>query len=228
MDKVWSLVRDYWQYVAMGVLAALVLGTWGWAQWRQSSQITDPVVASTNLMTTSSHSASVVTTVASASTGAAGYVYVAGAVRHPGLYHVRSTTRWADVVQAAGGLTDDADASQVNLARFARDQENLTIPVQGALVVSSSSATDVSNAAATGASGVASGAADTDQIDLNTATLAQLQTISGVGPKRAQDIIDYRSEHGGFQSVDQLKDISGIGDKIFADLQPHVTVGSTP
>ncbi|KRL85553.1 ComE operon protein 1 [Lacticaseibacillus pantheris DSM 15945 = JCM 12539 = NBRC 106106] len=227
MGKIWQLLRDYWQYAAMGVLAILVFGVWAWAQLVGHTQAAKPVQASVSLTTTSSnHSSSGISTPASTSTGSAGYVYISGAVRHPGLYHVRTTTRWADVVQAAGGLTDDADSRQVNLARYARDQENLSIPAKGEQAVSTTG--DVAVVSGSGNGGSTNADAVGKQIDLNAATLADLQTISGVGPKRAQDIIDYRDQHGGFKSVDELKDISGIGDKIFADLEPHLMVGSAP
>lgn len=227
MDKIWQLLRDYWQYAAMGVLAVLVLSVWAWAQLIGHTQAATPVQASVSLTTTSSnHSSSGTAPAATASTGAAGYVYISGAVQHPGLYHVRTTTRWADVVQAAGGLTDDADPRQVNLARYARDQENLTIPAKGEQAVSTTG--DVAVVSGSGTGNNTNANTTGKQIDLNAATLADLQTISGVGPKRAQDIIDYRDQHGGFKSVEELKDISGIGDKIFADLEPQVTVGSAP
>jgi competence protein ComEA len=192
-----------------------------WLSGRNTPDETS-VAVSDSLQTTSSVSSSA-TVDNSSSVPSSGYVYIAGAVKHPGLYHVKETTRWADVVQAAGGLTKDADPGAVNLAKIARDQENLAVPVKGE---GASGATSSNDGGAAGSSTAAAGVTSSiAAINLNTATVTDLQTISGVGPKRAQDIIDYRDQHGGFKSVEELKDISGIGDKIFADIQPNVTVG---
>ncbi|WDF81631.1 helix-hairpin-helix domain-containing protein [Lacticaseibacillus pabuli] len=225
MTRLMELLKDYWRYVLIGTGAVVLLGGWYGYHTVQvrSEQNRLALQASQAKQTPPKKTASSAAT----SSGKGGYVYIAGAVKHPGLYHIDGQTRWADVVQAAGGLTKDADGGAVNLAKVARDEENLAIPTRGA---SNASQTVAAGTATAGSAGVtaASGSATAGagaQVNLNSATVDQLQTISGVGPKRAQDILAYRDEHGGFKKVADLKEVSGIGDKMFANIEPHVTVG---
>ena len=122
-------------------------------------------------------------------------VHVAGAVREPGVYRLPSGSRVTDAVQRAGGATSPAGVEGINLAAVLADGQQVVVPGKGA-------------GGATAASG---GAADEGPISLGTATLEQLDTIEGIGPVTAQDIVDYRDEHGGLASIEQLNQISGIG-----------------
>ena len=138
-------------------------------------------------------------------------VHVAGAVSSPGVYTLPADSRVDDAVRAAG-VTADADLSQLNLAQKLADGQKITVPVAGAAPA------DGSSAATT---------ADSDNgglININTATQEELESLPSIGEVRAQAIITYREEHGGFRTIDELKEVSGIGDKIFADISPHVTV----
>lgn len=220
MARIKELLFEYWQYVALGLLAVSAGIIW-LSGHREPAET--PVAMSTSVQTSvsSTSSASSQSTASSSS----GYVYISGAVRHPGLYHVTAGTRWADVVQQAGGLTKDADTAPVNLAQIAHDQENLAVPVRGSTSVSAGGSSAGSGTARATNQTANAASSSGPVINLNTATVTDLQQISGIGPKRAQDIIDYRDQHGGFKTVDELKEISGIGDKTFADLQPSVTVG---
>jgi competence protein ComEA len=211
-----EFIKTNWRYFAIGLLMLLVCGGgYYWYHQQQVVQEKQLIAAATR----SSHRQSKTAVSSSSSALERAFVYVAGAVRHPGLYPISRQMRWADVVQSAGGLSKDADVSSINLAKIAKDQENLTVPTKGA-----SSAPVATGSAPVAATSSAASSGST-MIDLNSATPEQLQTISGVGPKRAQDIIDYRDQHGGFKKVAELKEISGIGDKIFADIEPKVTVG---
>lgn len=220
-----EFVKANWRYLAIGFAVLLVCGGgYLWYHNAQAAQQSRLIAAAASSVHAEPTKASVS---ASSSKPAQAFVYVAGAVRHPGLYPIRKQMRWADVVQSAGGLSKDADVSGINLAKIAKDQENLTVPTKGASSAAppTGAATTQSTNVGTTATGAATSGSTTATIDLNSATLEQLQTISGVGPKRAQDIIDYRDQHGGFKKVEELKEISGIGDKIFADIQPKVSVG---
>ena len=226
MERVMDLLKDYWRYVLMAGGAVMLLGGWyGYhrvQEQSQQAQIAAQAANSTRQVATKKASSA-----ASSSASKGGYVYIAGAVQHPGLYHIDGQTRWADVVQAAGGLTKDADGGAVNLAKVAHDEENLAVPTRGASNAGqavAAGAGSAGSAAATSATGSATGGSAAT-VNLNSATADELQTISGVGPKRAQDILAYRDEHGGFKKVTELKEVSGIGDKMFASISPHVTVG---
>lgn len=138
-------------------------------------------------------------------------VHVAGAVSSPGVYTLPADSRVDDAVRAAGATTD-ADLSQLNLAQKLADGQKITVPVAGATPA------DGSSAATT---------ADSDNgglININTATQEELETLPSIGEVRAQAIIAYREEHGGFRTTDELMEVSGIGEKIFADISPHITV----
>jgi competence protein ComEA len=141
-------------------------------------------------------------------------VHVAGEVRRPGVYTLRAGARVADAVERAGGPRRHADLSAVNLASKLEDGRQVLVPkrIAGAAV-----------AAAPAVPGAVPGV-PAQPIDLNTATLEQLDTLDGVGPATAQKIIDYRTEHGGFGSVDELGQVSGIGEKRLATLRDHVRV----
>ncbi|MGV1035184.1 MAG: helix-hairpin-helix domain-containing protein [Microbacteriaceae bacterium] len=137
------------------------------------------------------------------------YVHVSGAVVRPGLVTVSVGARLVDAIAAAGGFTAEADQSAVNLARAVNDGEHIVVPVLGA---------------AAGTSGTGNGTDVGALINLNTADQAALETLPRVGPAMAARIIAWREANGGFRSVDDLKQVTGIGEKTFAELAPLVTV----
>ncbi|HFU3968144.1 TPA: helix-hairpin-helix domain-containing protein [Streptococcus suis] len=143
-------------------------------------------------------------------------VDVKGAVVKPGLYTLEANARVNDAVEAAGGLTSQADPKSINLAQKLSDE---------AVIYVGSKDENISVVASTTtSSAMSSEEKSTSQVNLNTATEADLQTISGIGSKRAADIIAYREANGGFKSVDDLNNVSGIGDKIMESIRPYVTV----
>jgi len=148
------------------------------------------------------------------------FVDIKGAIRKEGVYELTSGSRVTDVVKLAGGFTDDADKKSVNLAEKVADEAVIYVARVGEEVTPASTPSQAKNTATSGAQQDA----DSAQINLNTATLEELQTISGIGAKRAQDIIDYRDNNGGFSSVDDLKNVSGIGEKTLEKLKAEVTV----
>jgi competence protein ComEA len=148
-------------------------------------------------------------------------VDVVGKVRHPGVYRLPVGSRVDDAIKAAGGGRPGVDFSRVNLARKLTDGEQVAVGVPGAgasgAFGSAPSQGAVSNQGSAGSA--------TTPLDLNLASLEQLDGLPGVGPVLAQRIIEWRTAHGRFDSVDQLNAVSGIGDAKFADLRPLVTVG---
>lgn len=136
-------------------------------------------------------------------------VHVLGAVAAPGLYRLREGARVVDAVAAAGGFRADAERSGLNLARVLADAEQLVVPVVGAVPPAGSAAAGV--------------AAD-GRVDLNAADRATLETLPRVGPAMAERIIAWRDANGGFRAVEDLLQVSGIGERTFDALRELVTV----
>jgi competence protein ComEA len=137
-------------------------------------------------------------------------VHVAGAVRHPGVYELGPGARVQDAVRRAGGARRGANLDAVNLAARLADGQQIIVP------------SAVAAGAAVGGAPDPAATAPSAPVSLGSATLEQLQTLDGVGPATAQKIVAYRTEHGGFRSVDDLANVPGIGPKRLAALKPHV------
>jgi competence protein ComEA len=145
-------------------------------------------------------------------------VHVVGAVKNPGLVVVPARARVIDAVMSAGGLASNADQCGINLARALTDGEQVVIPVRAAGQVGCGAA----SAAGVGPSVGNGGAVAGSKVSLSRASLSELDALPGVGPALAQRIIDWRTAHHGFTSVNQLDDVSGIGAKLMANLKPLV------
>jgi competence protein ComEA len=131
---------------------------------------------------------------------------VAGAVRRPGLYRLREGSRIDDAITSAGGPTAKARLDTVNLAAPVADGEQVVVPGRGPGSV-------------TAASSPAAGSSPSAPLDLNSATLEELENLPGIGPVTAQKIIDYRQQHGAFHSVAELQGVPGIGPAHMAQLK---------
>jgi len=147
------------------------------------------------------------------------YVHVAGAVRRPGLYRVRSSARVAVALERAGGPLRRADLAAINLAATVEDGQQIKVPRVGETPASPTPGGPSSGAAAGGAGGAGGGAA---KLSLASATVEQLDQLDGIGPTLAKRIVQYRDEKGGFRSVDGLREVEGIGEKRFAALREAV------
>jgi competence protein ComEA len=139
------------------------------------------------------------------------FVHVSGAVRAPGLFELVAGSRVADAVELAGGATERAQVDSLNLAELLADGMKVHVPEEGEMV---------SGAPMTG--GVSPSPAPV--IDINLADVAMLETIPGIGPTRAAAIVSYREQAGGFDSVDQLLEVQGIGPATLEALREYVTV----
>lgn len=197
----------------VAILVGLVAGGWV-LLGRAHSQ---DVVAATVPASSSGRAAAVTASAPAGSSPAAAsptaallVVDVVGKVAHPGIYRVPTGSRVDDVLRAAGGALPGVDLTVLNLARRISDGEQVAV--------------GISTPAAAGGAGAGGAAAQAGPLDLNGATLEQLDALPGVGPVLAQHILDWRSAHGRFGSVNDLRQVSGIGDSKFQDLKALVTV----
>ena len=133
-------------------------------------------------------------------------VDVAGAVRRPGLYRLREGSRIDDAIASAGGPTAKAQLEAVNLAAPVADGEQVVVPGRGAAGIAAAAAP-------------AAGSSPSAPLDLNSATLEQLESLPGIGPVTAQKILDYRQQHGAFHTFDELQGVPGIGPAHMAQLK---------
>lgn len=143
-------------------------------------------------------------------------VDVKGAVRRPGVYRLDAGARAYDAVRRAGGLTPRADRVGVNLAARVVDGGEVVVPERGGVAMTSRPTTSA------GASDDETGADAPLSLDLNTATEQELEQLDGVGPATAANIVAYRQEHGGFASIDELDEVSGIGDAKLAAIRAQL------
>ena len=145
----------------------------------------------------------------SSSTGATIYIHILGAVAKPGLYLLADGDRAVDLVAAAGGFTDTADRSGLNLARTLVDGEQIVVP----------------NSGESPPAGAAPGAATAGgKVNINTADETALETLPRVGPAMAKRIIDWRSKNGRFTALEDLMSVTGVGEKTFDSLKELVTL----
>ena len=140
-------------------------------------------------------------------------VYVSGAVATPGVYTLPPRSLVDDAIKAAGGATADADLEKINLAQEVRDQQQIVVPRKG----------EAAPQQPTPGPGGA-GTPGAQKVNINTATLAELDTLPKIGPTTAQRIIDYRTQNGPFKKIEDLKNVSGIGDATFGGLKDLITV----
>jgi len=153
-------------------------------------------------------------------------VHVAGAVQRPGVYRLAAGARVDDALRSAGGSRERADLTAVNLAAKLEDGRQVIVPERVAAVPATAPSSGAGEAPAAGSAGATGAGAGPPgaPINLNTATLEQLDTLDGVGPGIAQRILDYHEQHGGFSRVEEIGEVPGIGAKRLATLTPLVTV----
>ncbi|MFP5327714.1 MAG: helix-hairpin-helix domain-containing protein [Acidimicrobiia bacterium] len=143
------------------------------------------------------------------------YVHAAGALARPGLYRVEAGSRVANLLDAAGGPTPDADVDRLNLASRLDDGQRVYVPRVGEAAPPDGEA---------GAADPAAAGEESGPLDLNAATQAQLEELPGVGPSTAKAIIEYRKQNGRFRAVEELLEVRGIGPAKFSEIEPLVKV----
>jgi len=145
------------------------------------------------------------------------FVYICGAVNSPGVYELENGARIYELVELAGGLTDDASAQSVNLAQTVADGDMVYVPTEE----ESASETIVSDGAVSAADQADAGAG---KVNINTATAAELTALSGIGDAKAAAIIAYREEHGSFGSTEEIMQVDGIAEATYNKIKDEITV----
>jgi competence protein ComEA len=199
--------------VAMVAVVALTASMVGWrvlADRPRAEALGNPATVSVSAPATPAASSRSATAAAGSASSGQIVVDVVGKVHHPGIVRLPSGARVNDAVRAAGGAVARTNLTTLNLARVCVDGEQIVVGQAGSIAAPVATGTGTSAAGAL--------------VNLNTATSEQLDALPGVGPVMAQRILDWRTAHGGFSSIDQLKQVSGIGDAKYADLTPLVTV----
>lgn len=195
MEGKWKIDGKKWGYgLAIG---AVLLGivTWGIVRQQQKRDaLLTPVEPARNTSAVQETASTKV------------LVHVAGAVNNPGVYTLDGGSRVIDAVEAAGGLSPEADGDALNLAAVVEDAAKITIPKVNA------GGEDVASTAASGL------------VNINTADKTTLMTLSGIGEVLAQNIIDYRTKNGPFTNLEELKNVNRIGDKLFEQIKDGITL----
>jgi competence protein ComEA len=135
---------------------------------------------------------------------------IKGAIKKPGIYNLTAPVRLFQVLKAAGGATDEADLHRINQAKVIADGSMIYIPKKGEQIPEE--ATTIQSKE------------QEEKLNLNTATLDELVNLEGLGPSKARAIIQYRGEHGGFRSVDELLNVTGIGEKTLKQFKDKLYV----
>ncbi len=206
-----DLTHRRWRNLGIALLVAVIVGGFAIHQLTSRPQSVAPEDVLPRATPTS-----VAAALPTAGTSGQGdvVVHVAGAVAHPGVYVARANDRVNDVIRESGGLTTDADSDRINLAAKLTDGQRVYVPKKG------EAAPPADTTSATGAAG----ADENATVDLNTATVADLDKLPGVGPATAQAIVQYRTTNGPFRSVADLAKVKGIGPSKLNDLRPRVRV----
>lgn len=159
------------------------------------------------------------------------YVDITGAVEKPYVYQLEEGARVYEAIEIAGGLKDDAEISNLNLAQILKDEDKITIFIKNQ-VSDGTAEESIQNNKSSVVTNVDKNYDQQNQLDsdserlinINTATSAELQTITGIGPSTSEKIISYREEHGQFKKIEEIMNVSGIGEKTFAKFKSKITV----
>lgn len=221
MEDMIEKIKEYKLFLALTAIG-LLLGGYFLFHRPQSSTSTIPDLYQTSRSTSSKEKTSASSSreekpAASVSdTPEVITVDVKGAVKQPGVYELRSNSRVHDAIYKAGGMTPEANSQSVNLAQKLTDEAVIYVAKEGEDVPAAGGSMSPTTSSAS--------SEKPGKVHLNRATEAELQTVSGIGQKRASDIIAYREANGPFRSVEDLKNVSGIGEKTLEKLKDAFTV----
>lgn len=148
-------------------------------------------------------------------------VYICGAVKENKVVTLKENSRICDAIDAAGGLTNDADLTTINLAYILEDGEKIYIPKKGETIQTESTSINSQNSSY---SNYSSSSLKDNKININKATQTELETIPGIGPSTALKIINYREENGKFKKIEDIKSVSGIGDSKYEKIKNYISI----
>ena len=205
MRDIFEKLKTYWKFVVFAIIAAFAGGIFYIVSHPSNQETAENPSNLTVSSSTKAEKSSVF------STSSKMMVDIKGEIRHPNVYEMPAGSRLSDLIKLAGGFTDKADQKAVNLAQKLKDEQEIVVPAQGENPPSNLTTS-------------AGSSSSQEKVNINTADLTTLQTISGIGAKKAQDIIDYRTQNGPFQSVDDLGKVKGFGQKTVDKLKDFVTV----
>lgn len=169
-------------------------------------------------------------------------INIKGAIKNPGVYEIENNSRVEDAIKIAGGLTEDADTSIINLSKKLNDENVIIIYTneevkkikQGNVVIqyieNECNCPEYDNSACIDPDTLVNSESENNnttnngKISLNTATIDELQTLSGIGESKAKSIIEYRNNNGGFKAIEEIKNVKGIGNAVFAKIKDNITI----
>lgn len=227
IDKITNLLRT-------NRLLALVIGVGAIAlvcfnfKGKETSNDALPALTSSSAQISSVSASGAAVSSTKASSSSKVTIDISGAVKHGGVYTLHTGARLADAIEAAGGLSQRAQIKAINRAQLLNDQDKLYIPFKGEKVANQIASNPENTGSLSSSSSSNSPTSGSNQsgekINLNTASVSDLQKLSGVGEKRAEQIIAYREQNGGFKKIEDLMQVSGIGEKTFASLKDQLAV----
>lgn len=147
-------------------------------------------------------------------------VHVIGSVKTKGIVELEKGARISDVIEAAGGITEDADLSKINLAYVVEDGQKIYVPNKN----DSENTNNITEDAGNNVIGENNTISKYEKVNINTASQTELETLSGIGPSTALKIINYRDENGGFEKIEDLKNVPGIGEAKYENIKDSICV----
>lgn len=219
-EKIKEFILEKKVYLIIAVLVMVV----GICFKKENNQTTNSEIKNTEILQSSSSSAVSSANISSSNSSVSKTVTcdITGAVKHQGVYTLKNGARLQELIEAAGGTTSRAQLKAINRAILLKDQDKIHIPYKGEKIDNA-----VTNAATSSSPEASSSSGQTesgDKINLNTATVTELQKLTGIGEKKAEQIIAYREQNGSFKKIEDLMQVSGIGEKTFESLKDQLAI----
>lgn len=219
-EKIKEFILEKKVYLIIAVLV-IVVGIWF---KKENNQTTNSEIKNTEILQSSSSSAVSSANISSSNSSVSKTVTcdITGAVKHQGVYTLKNGARLQELIEAAGGTTSRAQLKAINRAILLKDQDKIHIPYKGEKI--DNAATNAATSSSPEASSSSGQTESGDKINLNTATVTELQKLTGIGEKKAEQIIAYREQNGSFKKIEDLMQVSGIGEKTFESLKAQLAI----